>query len=401
MTHFTGPTDVDVSLPYVTHKIDTNLTTGAVTDAIIDSNGRYSWSVDKRPKSVHSGFWPGTLFRLCAPYTRYFEATTAKASGARFRSGNFETFYPGLGLWATGSTLHSVPVPTLAEAGLVNKALVKALNRLKDQEIHLGNFLAEGHQVVEMIGDTARNIAKSVQYFRKHDDVQWQLVQEFQKGNLARDLWRCIPNSWLQLQYGWTPLMSDLEGAMNHLARLSLTQKPLVFTKGTAKIEEDVTAPLVARSPYSQNSGHTTWEQKRVASVQLVYGVNSPALIQASQLGLVNPLEIVWEVTRYSFVVDWFLPIGSWMSALTADLGYNFVTGSLSRITKSRYKSSILTKRSADAVSVEAPSFEGARTMNFARSCYTTSPVPGLYVKSPISLKHALNGISLLVQAFR
>jgi hypothetical protein len=32
-------------------------------------------------------------------------------------------------------------------------------------------------------------------------------------------------------------------------------------------------------------------------------------------LGLVNPAEIAWEVVPYSFVVDWFLPIGSYISA--------------------------------------------------------------------------------------
>jgi hypothetical protein len=32
-------------------------------------------------------------------------------------------------------------------------------------------------------------------------------------------------------------------------------------------------------------------------------------------LGLVNPLEIAWEVVPYSFVVDWFLPVGSYIAA--------------------------------------------------------------------------------------
>jgi len=32
-------------------------------------------------------------------------------------------------------------------------------------------------------------------------------------------------------------------------------------------------------------------------------------------LGLVDPVQIAWEVVPYSFVVDWFLPIGTYLSA--------------------------------------------------------------------------------------
>jgi len=326
---------------------------------------------------------------------------TAHADTSTFRNGNIVTVFPGLSLWATGNSLYNgVPTPTLAGAGLINKALVKALNRLKDQEIHLGNFLAEGQQVVDLIGGTAKTIAKQVSSWRSRNPNKWGLVKQWQRGNLAKDLWHCIPNSWLQMQYGWIPLMSDVEGAANHLARLSLTQKPLIFSKGQAKNEEDVEKPVTARSGFASNSAIATWEMKQAVYVHLVYGLNSPALVQLSQLGLINPAEIVWEITRYSFVVDWFLPLGSWMSSLTANVGYDFVTGTLSRHTKCGYKSSRVKTTSADAQLVRPPGYSGS-TVNFVRTCYTSSPVPGLYVKSPISLKHALNGISLLLQAFR
>jgi hypothetical protein len=282
---------------------------------------------------------------------------------------------------------------------MYNKALVKALNRLKDQEFHLGNFLAEGQQVVDLVGGTAKSIAQSVLHFRRRNPKQvWDLIKSYERGNLPRHLWRCIPNSWLQLQYGWIPLMSDVEGAANHLARLSIEQKPLVFTRGSAKIEEEQDCPIA--SIYSVNSAVATWVVTRKAMVNLVYGLETPALVQLSQLGLINPAEIVWEITRYSFVVDWFVPIGGWLSSLTGDVGYNFVTGGLSRKTLARFKSSHVTRTSSDAKNVEAPEFTGTID-NFARGCYTSSPVPGLYVKSPISLKHAANGIALLVQAFK
>ena len=48
----------------------------------------------------------------------------------------------------------------------------------------------------------------------------------------------------------------------------------------------------------------------------------------------------------------------------------------------------------------DGPSY-GGYSMNFIRSCYGSTPVPGLYVKNPLSLRHVLNGLALLVQAFK
>ena len=36
----------------------------------------------------------------------------------------------------------------------------------------------------------------------------------------------------------------------------------------------------------------------------------------ARQLGLADPATVVWELIPYSFVVDWFIPIGSYLENL-------------------------------------------------------------------------------------
>lgn len=49
-----------------------------------------------------------------------------------------------------------------------------------------------------------------------------------------------------------------------------------------------------------------------------------------NQLGLANPLATAWELVSYSFVVDWFVPIGPVLNALSARAGLIFVDGSKS-----------------------------------------------------------------------
>jgi hypothetical protein len=44
-------------------------------------------------------------------------------------------------------------------------------------------------------------------------------------------------------------------------------------------------------------------------------------------LGLTNPLAIAWELVPFSFVLDWLVPVGTWLQSLDATLGVKFVGG--------------------------------------------------------------------------
>lgn len=283
---------------------------------------------------------------------------------------------------------------------LENMALVKALNKLKDQQIHLGNFIAEAHQALNMLASTINLVASSVSAYKQAYPRSWNQVKRWQVGNLPRPRWREIPNSWLQVQYGWTPLMSDLFGALSALdARWSKTT-PLICVRAMAgdKFPDSTLQFLGRYGSYSR--GHWEWEHR--VSVSLWYTLANLTLAFLSSLGLINPLEIVWEITKYSFVIDWFLPIGSWLSSLTGDTGYSFKGGTCSRRSQARWTQE-------DVFIGSKPGFDGAggsvqttgETNYFERSVYPSSPVPGLYFKNPLSLGHVANATALLTQAFR
>jgi hypothetical protein len=286
---------------------------------------------------------------------------------------------------------------------MVNEAEIKALNRLKNQNLHLGNFLAEADKTIKMVESGAKSIALQVTNYRKRYPFQWLLVKRWQTGGLAKKFWRCIPDSWLQLQYGWIPLMSDIMGALEELNKSS--PGDLLFSVvGKSKSEDSDLRKLFGMETSSYCILRTKIHEK--CKVKLWYKLNNPTLAELSSLGLINPAEIVWEVMRYSFVVDWFLPVGSWLSALTADLGYSFKGGSRGQhllisdeVIGEHWEppgdGTIQTFVDGDPFSVK-----GAWKL-FERHCYDRSPVPGVYVKNPLSARHVANAIALLAQAFR
>lgn len=344
---------------------------------------------EQRPASTSVPFDNG--FRLCAAFNH---------SGGKWEKGSGSYWFGNpAGTNATYSgqiDQGPFPVPVSPSVNLQNRGLTKALQKLKNQDVHLGTFIAEGRRTTSMVANAARTIAGQVRRFRRDFPSLWlEVVQRQNRPNRNRR--KCdIPGKWLELQYGWTPLLSDIHGAIQHLKKGR--RKPIVTV--SSSVEDEV----VSVQDHSMDGGvwgYRRFKHKWVVKTYLHYGLASNPLAEVSSLGLVNPAEIAWELVPYSFVIDWFLPVGNWLSALTADVGYSFLTGGQSRKVTTTPKGQFeLAYMPVNGLRFSAPSLNG-KAEHFVRHCYSQSPVPGLYVKNPISGLHVANAIALLVVAFR
>lgn len=114
----------------------------------------------------------------------------------------------------------------------------------------------------------------------------------------------------------------------------------------------------------------------------------------------------MWEVLPFSFVVDWFLPIGPYLEALSTYQGLSFVRGYKTQFTKSETQFS-------HSYSGQHPGYSDKRVTLFSagglswsqvklnRTKLTSFPKPNLpSFKNPLSLTHAANGLALIQQVF-
>ena len=198
--------------------------------------------------------------------------------------------------------------------------------------------------------------------------------------------------------YGVNPLLADIQGACEALANYQ-RQEGNTFQVRTKKVHQG--SVKVSEAVNYASSAFSVIPFKADNRILLRYNLSCPILARLSSLGLVNPLEIAWERVPYSFVVDWLLPIGNWLSALSGSFGFTFIHG---------YKSTFCTFEERGLTSV-VPLFPNGRysadlrvTTDFGyfrRSKYSSSPVPGLYIKSPVSAHHIAEALSLLATSFR
>jgi hypothetical protein len=204
--------------------------------------------------------------------------------------------------------------------------LGKLREKVAGSDFNLGIFLGEGHQTLRMIGDNAIAIAKALRLARhgKFNAAMKSLntykrntftKYQYRDGTVARkrqgtfDLKGTTSQSWLELQYGWLPLLQDMKTGAEFLAH---ALAPAVF-RVSARRSVGGGADWI---PYSwSTSGIYGFNGKRKFHRQLVAFLKEDPSRVARLSGIMDPAAVAWELVPWSFVIDWAIPIGNYLAA--------------------------------------------------------------------------------------
>lgn len=281
------------------------------------------------------------------------------------------------------------------------KAIIKARLKLKGQKVNLPQMYAERGQVVRLIHGNCRAIAKMIENVRRLKPGRY-FRQELLRGTEFFD-------RWLELQYGWKPLLSDCYGAvaafrdnLENNGPPECTVKALVREELTdyREMTENIDALyfLVEKEMKLEHKGF----------IRLDFTQDMGPLGSLSQLGITNPLELAWELLPWSFVADWFVPIGDFLSSLDATLGWSFKGGSWSVKTTEHSKPRLIRTYLQEPYYSDGTPYVtvtgSGRKMLFTRTSYASAPLPTLpdfskFFKGSDSPTHLTNGIALIMSA--
>jgi hypothetical protein len=304
-----------------------------------------------------------------------------------------------VGLFAIG-----VIVPSRSEldsASLDFKASTKLSSQFKNQDVNVGVAMAESRQVVKMVVDSATKLARAAHEVKKGNigAAAIALGVKSRKGHQKRGATNSVASNWLELQYGWKPLLSDVYGAAQFLAKQNYYVPRTRCTSSSTKTKNSSARTIETLGEIIDvtSSTHTV---KYVVYFSEPSGGNIPVA-----LGLTNPLAIAWELVPFSFVVDWFLPIGTYLNNLDSTQGLTFVKGCKTefwRGTSSRTEFGTSETVGGHRYSVRKNlrrTYASVWVTRTKLNGFPSSPVPQL--KSPFSDLHAANALALLAQAFR
>lgn len=116
-----------------------------------------------------------------------------------------------------------------------------------------------------------------------------------------------VSSQWLELQYGWLPLLGDIYAGMQYIA--SKTQGPRMFAFDVQKTIGVKSQVSNSELIYSIIANGSVTRKYRVLYTEV--------LSEARSLGLLNPWSVLWEKTPWSFVVDWFIPVGTYLDTIS------------------------------------------------------------------------------------
>ena len=124
-----------------------------------------------------------------------------------------------------------------------------------------------------------------------------------------------IPALWLEYSYGWAPLISDCYTILEETFKV-----PEMFIRKVFRQEN----PYFGEQGdnYSMQTLSGTIQARGVATGYVT--IDAPALAALSQYGITNPTAVMWEAVPFSFVVDWFAPVGDFLNSLGALNGLKF-----------------------------------------------------------------------------
>jgi len=260
-------------------------------------------------------------------------------------------------------------------------ARTKLRSKLADDgSVSNGADIAEGRETVSMIAKTVVQIYSA---FKAGKAGNWDEVPKILQCTKA-DLigLKSLAEKWLAYQYGWKPLMGSIHDNYNLFQRQKQEPQQLDIRTGSPEVKFSSRQEL--------NGYDTLWECTGRAFGGIKATIDNPYLRSVDTLGLLNPFSVAWEVVPFSFFFDWFIPIGSMLSSLSATAGLSFNDGYLSSshtcIFTARAKGDYL-----DHGELRIAHF------TFQREVFNSFPLPEIYGKSnPFSTTHTLNALALM-----
>lgn len=333
-------------------------------------------------------FKPNTLDFVRKTYNSYGGRSTMWSNSTSVQHNSFSTF--GIGNVFAGNSASSW------KDDIDYMAVTKFYSDLADIKLNLGQVLAERKQTIDLIATTAGRIANAYSSLRRgRNPFTGSIVNRNDASKY-----------WLEYTYGWTPLLSDVYAAME----IEKVSPPPVHYK-KSRTGNQSSGPYLAKqihiysSPPSWNSlniDFNYYHDKRLEKYRICISadvsVSDPSVAFAQQLGLTNPALLAWELMPYSFVVDWFLPIGGWLSAQQALLGL-----SLSRTSVTRTYVCITDGHAEVIPGENSYAYGEEKYSSFEKYKTRSLDIPNLPLprpKNPLSVSHALSSLALLQQVF-
>lgn len=227
---------------------------------------------------------------------------------------------------------------------LRNRCTAKMLEEASGGRWNVPVFAAEVGKTASMVAQRAEDLVMLMRALRRGDFV-WFLAhlrgatiseskagkarKKFEKA-YGKDAAKAASSAWLEFNYGWKPFVKDVYDAMEALFDLADTDSSRVGSvKASAKMEKYVYTQL---GPSSDGLGaggfYYRYRDKISRSVRTTWRFKLKPGSLPTRFSLQDPMSVLWELVPLSFVADWFIPVGQYLSCLNSAMMFDTISTS-------------------------------------------------------------------------
>lgn len=275
---------------------------GLISDAYQET-----WSYN-RVDSPHSD-----LLKPPFAYTKWNNYSYSRMSRMGWK-GRFSTSstlanpYPAISDWENGMRVTDLSVSYPSTVSVLSKLV----DKWKNSEVNVGVSLGESKESLGMVAESLHSLVQSAKQLKRGNlggairHFKHPVPRRSRRKAAKRLSQGDVSGSWLALNLGWAPMINDIYSALGYVKDAG----------GYAK----VSSPWVKGSVNCSIVNFPPVTGRKIVQVcksRYVCCVRTPPT-EYDRLGLTNPAVVAWELVPWSFVVDYFLPIGDVVNAMTA-----------------------------------------------------------------------------------
>jgi hypothetical protein len=321
-------------------------------------------------------------------------SATLYPSNDRVKTTALGTAYPMSVAWSQSSMIRrSVDFDLEAEA------IAKFWNKAASFSLNAAEMMATRKQTIDMVTKGTLRLFRTARALRRgrvRDACKIMGISYKPPSGKNRDN---FPGLWLEYSYGWAPLLGDIHTILDKpfqdpFRRIRVSRKRSADLFGFLESRNFVYSP---KNPFMVRGNIFTHQTQNV-TVNAVVVVPGNALSAASDWGLTSPASLAWELMPWSFVIDWFLPVGNYLEQMALVMGglqikepsitrtvKNFAAGSPMIYDSSGYRRGI---------------GRYGEMQVYKNRTLTLSGPPLPRFKNPLSISHFQNALALLATQF-
>lgn len=208
---------------------------------------------------------------------------------------------------------------------LGNKALARFTGDVRKHNASLGMTIASWKKSREMIVDRSYKIADILQR-------RGQKVSRMTKWEARKILAQDTAGAFLEGEFGWVPLVKDIQDALGTLGR----DPPEFFWVRRTARAVNVKQTSNANDPNLVIWTKRTFTERLHATVSGRVKVESQNLFLVNKLGLLNLPSVAWDLVPWSFVANMFGNFNQMISSMTDFAGLTINASSTTYVLRSQ-----------------------------------------------------------------